>query len=98
MFNRYREGNNLPRGIYEGVLDAIGIFAFLFGERLGQEERLPTPAELRDYLDYAGVSFGIDLLLYAPPHRPVNAYLSTAINAFLTGLVVGVMHRYREKK
>ncbi|RDV84031.1 hypothetical protein [Ammonifex thiophilus] len=98
MFNRHQEGKTLPRGIHEGLLDAIGIFAFLFGTRLGREERLPTSAELRDYLDYAGVSFGVDLLLYAPPHRPVNVYLMTAIDAFLTGLAAGIMQRHRGKK
>ncbi|MGO0122549.1 hypothetical protein [Desulfothermobacter acidiphilus] len=91
-------GNTLPRGVREGVIDALAIFFFLFGERLGREERVPTALELRHALEDAGVSFAVDMVLYAPPHRPLNVFIMTIIDAFLTGLAAGVMHRYREKR
>jgi len=82
----------LPSVIELAVVEGLGIFAFLFGHRLGAEGRLPTPEEITAAAIDGGISVGVDIFfqLYLPE---LNPYVDAALSSFLSGFLTGLTHR-----
>lgn len=82
----------LPPVIELAVIEGLGIFAFLFGHRLGAEGRLPTPKEITAAAIDGGISVGVDIFfqIYLPE---LNPYVDAALSRFLAGFLAGLTHR-----
>ena len=71
------------------MLQGLGVFAFLFGHRLGAEGRLPTSREITRAAVDGSISVGVDIFfrLFLPwPNPYVDAALSSLLAGFLAGL------------